>query len=195
MMHYLHKFILKCHRYIERLVRQNKLNTIRSNSKCRIAESIHLGPSTEIYLETERCSLVINDHFYTRSFCTIRVGDAGELTIHEKVFLNNGCSINCMHSIEIGENVMFGEGVKIYDHNHEITKAPVVTVSRENLSYGKVVIGKNSWLGANVTVLKGVTIGENVVIGANCLIFKSIPDNSIVKNGAGLDIVTIKGNE
>lgn len=175
----------------ERLSAKRKLDVLRTYSFVQIANSIHLGTSTGIYLETNKCSLKIDEQFYTRSFCNIRVGDAGTLIIQKNVFWNNYCSVNCMYSIVIGENVMFGEGVKIYDHNHVITKNESVCIHRNVLDYGKVIIGKNSWLGSNVTVLKGVTIGENVVIGANCLIYKDIPANSIVKSASALDIVTI----
>jgi maltose O-acetyltransferase len=35
------------------------------------------------------------------------------------------------------------------------------------------------WIGANVTILPGVTIGNNVVIGAGAVVTKDIPDNSL----------------
>lgn len=34
-------------------------------------------------------------------------------------------------------------------------------------------------IGANVTILPGVTIGNNVVIGAGAVVTKDIPDNSL----------------
>ena len=40
-------------------------------------------------------------------------------------------------------------------------------------------ICKNVWLGANVTVLAGVTIGENSVIGAGSIVTKDIPANVV----------------
>ena len=169
---------------------RNFLTALIKNPNVHFGENICLG-QTDINLETNTCSLYLGDRFYTRAFCSIRVGDNGRLTIHPNVFWNNGCSVNCMYEVEIGENVMFGESVKIYDHNHEITKGPTISISREKLNYGRVIIGKNTWLGANVIILKGVTIGENVVIGANCLIYKDIPANSIVKNAAQLTITTI----
>ena len=40
-------------------------------------------------------------------------------------------------------------------------------------------IGDNVWLGANVTVLPGVTIGKNSVIGAGSIVTKDIPENVV----------------
>jgi maltose O-acetyltransferase len=43
----------------------------------------------------------------------------------------------------------------------------------------EIRIGNDVWLGANVTVLPGVTIGNNVVVGAGAVVSKDIPDNSL----------------
>ena len=43
----------------------------------------------------------------------------------------------------------------------------------------EIRIGDDVWLGANVTVLPGVTIGNNVVVGAGAVVNKDIPDNSL----------------
>ena len=41
-------------------------------------------------------------------------------------------------------------------------------------------IKKNAWIGANVTVLPGVTIGKNVIVAADATVTKDVPDNVIV---------------
>ena len=93
--------------------------------------------------------------------------------------MNNYCSINCLENIEIGENTLFGEGVKIYDHNHQYSSEKI---EHQKFTTAPVKIGKNCWLGSNVIILKGVTIGDNVILGAGCVIYKDIPANSIVIN-------------
>ncbi len=42
-----------------------------------------------------------------------------------------------------------------------------------------ITIGNKVWIGANVTVLPGVTIGNNTIIGAGSVVNKDIPDNVI----------------
>jgi len=42
---------------------------------------------------------------------------------------------------------------------------------------GKISIGKNVWLGSNVTVLAGVEVGENTVVGAGSIVTKDLPPN------------------
>ena len=40
-------------------------------------------------------------------------------------------------------------------------------------------MGKNVWIGANVTVLPGVTIGDNSVIGAGAVVTRNVPKNCL----------------
>ena len=56
-------------------------------------------------------------------------------------------------------------------------------------------MGRNTWFGANATVMPGVTIGENCVIGAGTLVTKDIPDNSLVLGTPGRVVRTLDGDE
>lgn len=51
---------------------------------------------------------------------------------------------------------------------------------RKNLYPAPIRIGNNVWLGANVTVLPGVTIGDNAVVAAGAVVTKDVPENMIV---------------
>ena len=56
---------------------------------------------------------------YRKGFSLI-IGNKGEVKIGDKVFFNNYCSLNALESITIGKGTIFGENVKVYDHNHNI---------------------------------------------------------------------------
>ena len=100
------------------------------------------------------------------------IADGGEIFIGAEVFFNYGCSLNSLKKITIGRGTIFGENVKVYDHDHVISGSfevhPTAFVVRE------VTIGENCWIGSNVVILKGVSITNNVVIGANSIVTKSI---------------------
>lgn len=115
--------------------------------------------------------------------------NGGKIKIRNNCFFNNYCSINSHGYIEIGDNCIFGEGVRLYDHNHKFGKDIITAKSGYNV--GKIKINDNVWIGSNVTILKDVEIGKNSVIGANCLIYKDIPENSIVKCSNSIDITEI----
>lgn len=136
--------------------------------------------------------ILICEGFTLLNYCNILVYPNAKLTIGKRVFFNNYCSINCLEKIEIGNDTIFGEGVKLYDHNHLINKkTKSIDVAKEQFNTAPIKIGNGCWIASNVVILKGVTIGDNVVIGANCVIHKSIPSNTIVKNNQNLIIETL----
>lgn len=170
-------------------LRGNNFKKIRNQHNVHIDESVNFGAYTEINVVGYCNQLQIGSGVSTRKFCNFLLYPAATLIIGKDVFFNNSCSIYCLGHIEIGENVMFGEGVKIYDHNHSYNYEDLkLIVHKDKFKIGKVIIGKNSWIGSNVTILNNVEIGENVIIGANCLIYKSVPSNSIVKHVENLII-------
>ncbi|MBI5370450.1 MAG: acyltransferase [Sphingobacteriales bacterium] len=160
----------------------------------KIAPDAYLGEGSNIIVSGKYRQLHIGARMYMRNFCSILLDTDASLVIGDKVFFNNGCSVNCLHDIEIGAGTSIGEGVKIYDHNHSYhyEQDGTLVLERDQYTYGRVRIGKNCWLGSNVTVLKGVEIGDNVIIGANCLIYKSIPSGSVVKHIENLEISVSK---
>lgn len=109
----------------------------------------------------------------------ITIDKNGKVVVGKNCFFNNYCSINSYNSIEIGNNTIFGENVKIYDHNHRFNKK--CTIKEQGYSVGKVSIGSNCWIASNVTILKGAIIEDNCVIGANVVVNGRIPKGTIVK--------------
>ncbi|OMP31783.1 acyltransferase [Mangrovimonas sp. DI 80] len=105
--------------------------------------------------------------------------DGGVLKIGRGTFVNANCSFNSLKEISIGDHCLFGESVKIYDHNHRFN-AKDLLVEHQGYSLGKVSIGNHCWIGSNVVILKGVSIGDHVVIGAGCVVNMDIPNNTLV---------------
>lgn len=118
-------------------------------------------------------SVVINQN----NFITVKPN--AKLIISKNTYITRA-TISCLGEIEIGENCILGEGMKIFDHNHQYTKEPF-SVSKTDFNIGKVKIGNNVWTGANVVILKDVTIGDNCIIGANCLVHKDVPKGTVLK--------------
>lgn len=127
-------------------------------------------------------SLCVAQRVTCRNFESFQL-PAGKLILYEGVFLNNYCSINCIDRIEIGSGTMIGEGVRFYDHDHTYTAE---RIEKWEWKMAPIMVGKDCWIGSNVTILKGVRIGDNTVIGAGCLIRQDIPANSIVYNNGDI---------
>lgn len=114
--------------------------------------------------------------------------ESGRVEIGNNVFFNNDCSITALENIVIGDNCIFGENVKLYDHNHKY-KNKNELIYNQGFSTGKITIGKNCWIGSNVVILKGVTIGDNSVIGAGVVLFKNVVSDAVVINKQQLEEV------
>ena len=76
--------------------------------------------------------------------------------------------------------IVFGENVKIYDHNHRF-KDVNRSIKSQGYTIGGVTIGRHCWLGSNVVVLKGSVIGDNCVIGAGVVVNGCIPSGTIIR--------------
>jgi acetyltransferase-like isoleucine patch superfamily enzyme len=120
-------------------------------------------------------------NFNFRKRFSLLIEKNGSLTIGHNVFFNNDCSLSVHKKIEIGDNCIFGEGVKMYDHNHQHALKGV-PIYKQGFLAESIKIGNNCWLGSNVIVLKGVTIGANSIIGSGVVVYKNIPENSVTVN-------------
>ncbi|KAA9107951.1 sugar O-acetyltransferase [Microbacterium rhizomatis] len=96
------------------------------------------------------------------------------ITIGKRVFINSGCRFQDQGGITIGDDSLIGHNAVIATLQHDIEPT-----RRANVIPFPVIIGRNVWLGANVTVLPGVTIGDDAVIGAGSVVTKRIPPRTI----------------
>ena len=98
--------------------------------------------------------------------------------IHFKgtAFINLNCTFLDSNIITIGHCALIGPGCSLICTNHSID--PVERL-KGGFNDRPITIGENVWLGANVTVLPGVTIGDRAVIGAGSVVTHDIPADTI----------------
>jgi exopolysaccharide biosynthesis protein, acetyltransferase len=145
-------------------------------------EKIVQDGTWNVFQIDDKASFIVGPNVICRNFENFRV-PSGKLILHDGVFINNSCSFNCMERIEIGAGTMMGEGVRFYDHDHVYTAEKI---EKWQWTTAPIRVGRNCWIGSNVTILKGVTIGDNTIIGAGCLVHNDIPANSVVYNDGNL---------
>lgn len=86
--------------------------------------------------------------------------------------LSGGCYIQGGNGVYIGEDTIFGPGVKIISANHDPHSK-----SFEWVKTSAINIGKHCWIGANAVILPGVNLGNNVTVAAGAVVTRSFSSN------------------
>lgn len=109
-------------------------------------------------------------HFTSRVVGRVAIGR----NVWKSFALSGGCYIQGGNGVEIGNETIFGPGVKIISANH----------TRGNLAFWDpappIRIGMRCWIGANAIILPGVNLGDDVIVGAGAVVTKHFPAGSII---------------
>ncbi len=127
-----------------------------NNNLLRIGGGHTIVANTTFWLQGDNCTIYISEDFTM---------EGGEISVTE-----NG-------KICIGKNCMFSFGIDIRNgDSHSILNLQGKRINKAQ----DIDIKDHVWLGANVTVLKGVSIGSHSIIGTRSVVSKSCQtDHSI----------------
>jgi galactoside O-acetyltransferase len=137
-----------------------------------------------------------------REGCTFEVGcgsiiecsisfdrDCAAVRVGSRVFIGMS-DLVCASAIDIGDDVLISWGCTIVDHNshavawskraHDVDNWFSGMKDWSAVKVAPVRIGARSWIGFNVSILKGVTVGEGAIIGACSVVTKDVPPYTIV---------------
>ncbi|GHT69037.1 hypothetical protein AGMMS50239_35170 [Bacteroidia bacterium] len=121
--------------------------------------------------------------------CTGGIRNIGEgIVIGNNVGFSPDCYIQVRGNVTIGNNVIFGPGVKIFSESHNFFNADKF-INEQGETRKGVIIENGVWIGADATILDGVRIGENSIVAAKSLVNKDVLAYSIV---AGIPAKVIK---
>lgn len=109
--------------------------------------------------------------------------------------IGSNCNI-CAHTlvegdVVIGDNVTIKSGVFIWDGTiieNDVFIGPNATFTNDLMPRSKkypekflnIIVKSGASIGANATILPGVTIGHNAMVGAGAVVTKDVADNSVV---------------
>lgn len=106
-----------------------------------------------------------------------------DCNICDGVFIEN--------DVTVGDRVTIKCGVQLWDGVHiedDVFLGPNATFTNDNFprskvypaSFAKTVVRKGASIGANATILPGVTIGPNAMVGAGAVVTMSVPAYAVV---------------
>ena len=133
-----------------------------------IVESTHIGKGTRIWAFAhilpgavigEDCNLC--DHIFIEN--DVSVGD--RVTVK--------CGVQLWDGIHLEDDVFVGP-------NATFTNDPFPRSKQYPTEFSKTIVQRGASIGANATILPGVTIGQNAMVGAGAVVTKNVPPNSIV---------------
>lgn len=99
------------------------------------------------------------------------------------ISIGDGTIINCnvtildTNYVTLGKDVFIAPGVVISAATHPLDAERRVT---RHFQSHPIVIRDRVWIGANATILTGVTIGENAVVAAGSVVTEDVPANCLV---------------
>ena len=123
--------------------------------------------------------------------------------------IGENCNINAHCFIEndviIGNNVTLKCGVYIWDGvviEDNVFIGPNATFTNDKYprskhypdQYAKTFLKKGASIGANATILCGLTIGENAMIGAGSLVTQDVPPNTLWYGNPARNHGPVSGN-
>lgn len=137
---------------------------INGSGVIRFRESVHIG--------------VINSPSFFNSYAYIEARKEGsEIIFGKNVAINNNfCAIANESKITIGDHTTIGLNCSIYNCNFHSLDA-----EKRRLETGPseaVTIGKNVFIGNNVSIWKGVTIGDDAIIAAGSTVTTNVLEGS-----------------
>lgn len=160
----------------------------RRHSHIRWPKAMVVGRGTHVAV-TDGGTLLLGENLGLANLAHVFVKH-GTLTTGRNTHIGIGTVITCREAISIGDNALIAEYVTIRDQDHDFD-GPLPTALNGFVT-APVRIGHNVWLGAKVTILKGVTIGDNVVVGANSVVSRDIPANCVAVGSPARVIRTIE---
>lgn len=110
----------------------------------------------------------------------VRFWGDGPIVIDDNVAIGDNVTIFASKEagVYIGKDTFIAADCYIIDMNHGYEYGKPVSECEDIKE--KIIIGKNVWLGQDVTVLKGSIIGDGCVVGAKSLVNKKFDEELII---------------
>lgn len=116
------------------------------------------------------------------------IGFGDNIHVGNNVSINYRCILNDCNSIIIGNDVLIAPGVQINTASHPTLLSERLTPNWDSASgeyrwrtFAKpIIIGDGCWIGANATIIGGVTIGDGAVVAAGAVVTKDVEPNTEV---------------
>ena len=145
--------------------------------------NVQIGDNVKIFgnidlRNRENGKIIIGNDVEIDNDCRFVAANNAVLEMKEKCFIGPYNIFNAGEDLILGSYTISGGFVHIQSSNHGIAKDQKIWLQQH--TYGKINIGEDVWLGANCTILKGISIGNGAIIAAKAVVTKDVKAYSIV---------------
>lgn len=111
----------------------------------------------------------------------VRMYGPENIMLGDDVSIGERATIMCTRAkVKIGDHVMFGPNATIITGGHrtDLIGRYMTTVKDEEKrpeDDRDIVFEGDNWIGANATILRGVTVGRGAIIAAGAVVTKDVP--------------------
>lgn len=170
--------------------------SLRHPHRIRLGERVVLGDGVVLDARAEQADLAIEigDDTILGNDVTVSC-KGGTARIGARCGLGARTLVHAVHGSDarLGDDLVIGPACYIAGGGNYRTDRLDVPIARQGLESGQHAVLENDlWLGANVTVLPGVTIGGGSVVAAGAVVNESLPAHSVA---AGVPARVIRSRE
>lgn len=146
---------------------------------------VRIGFGGSRVVPTEHMGLVniYAGNLFFEGRCCLAAGSvldcSGSMSIGKNFSTNKNAFISCSKKIIIGENVMLGWNVKIYDASGHT----VYHYGAAKHSQAPIYVGNHVWLASYSTLLKGAEIGDGSIVAWGSLVTKALSPKNVLVAG------------
>lgn len=158
-------------------------------------------------------SVVVDD-----AACLDGISEADDsIVIGARTMVGTGTKLAAkMGAIRIGENCGFGAGITVHSSvkgsvtfgnnvliaghcyigggQYHMDRTDIPMVEQGHVENMHLTIGDNAWIGANATIINGITIGRDAIVAAGAVVTKDVPDFALVA-GVPAKVLRIREHE
>jgi len=149
-----------------------KIRVKKSGKNLRVGIGVEIKGGENICVGSN-INIMKYTSFYANDKGKIRVGDNIGINSNTCIGAANGGEIIIKNNVIIANNVV----IRAADHAFESVKKPII---KQGHNGGKIVIGDDCWICANVVITKDVTIGDHSVVAAGSVVTHDVEPFSVV---------------
>lgn len=149
---------------------------VAEGSRSRLAIGAGAVIGSLVRIELRGGELLIGPGTEVRRLC--RLNAKGRCELGEEVLLSTGVHVHCSDHISLDRWSIVGEYTTIADSNH--LRTGVDRAVYHSSESAPIRIGRNVWVGAKVTIAKGVTVGDQSFLAANSVVTRDVEPWALV---------------